>query len=315
MGVNYFTIKKPLIPRFFSHRLQRWICGYFLLCALAATPAEQEPSYNGRPLSQWIGDMRLSAVTSGHAPYDEAIRAMGTNAIPTLLQWISYEPSAWQQWTQTGKAVPSWQPNYNLNPEERAERAQYAFFSLGAVGRPAIPELTRLARTSPDPKRAERCAWSLALIGPESIPSLISLATNGPPWARYAGAFGLERFSRQPEGLQTLPVLMSCLADTNTQVAGSAQLSLLNMGPSIAVPALSNVLHSSSTQTRQLALGCLGLFEEENRTNLPPTMVPALRAAMHDPDSEVRSIATNILGRMGNSEAPSANQHLQPTPR
>jgi hypothetical protein len=293
-----------LISDLLSHGVSARAWGLVILGVSVVIAADQEPSYNGRPLSQWLGDMRLSAPTFGHEPYQEAIRAMGTNALPTLLKWISYEPSPSEQSSQTGETVPPWRPNYNLNPEQRAQRSQYAFSSLGAVARPAIPELTRLARASPDPQRAERCATALAFIGPEAIPSLLSLATNAPPWTRYHAISMLGRFARDLEAALVVPVLINCLGDTNNDfpIEGPVEGVFDAIGPAVVVPALTNALRSASGRTRQRAFLCLSLFEYEDPTNVPPTMVPTLRAAMRDPDSEVRSIATNILRRMGGWE-------------
>ena len=293
---------KLLVAHFLSHGEPALVCGLIVLCASVAAAAEQEPSYKGRLLSQWLEDVIPSEVGSPQRPPSEAIRAMGTNAVPTLLKWISYERSAPQQPSQTEEAAPR-----HLSPEERADRTRDAFWALGAVARPAIPELTRLARTSSDPWRAERCAISLAFIGPEAIPNLLSLATNGPPWTRYSAVGGLERFAGDPEGVQTLPVLIQCLTNTQTSypVGGSAQRVLLSMDPAVAIPALTNALRSSSAQTRLEVARCLLLFEAVADPRLPseiPTMVTALRAAMRDPDYPVRVAATNLLRRMGGWE-------------
>jgi HEAT repeat protein len=303
-------IKKPLIPRFVSRGRPAWFCGFFVLCASAAIAADQEPSYNGRLLSQWLGDMRLSAPGSG--PYEEAIRGMGTNAIPTLLKWMSYEPSPSELSSRIEEKVPHWRPitNLNLYPAQRGQRAGYAFGYLGAMARSTIPELTRLARTASNLERADRFAGALASIGPEAVPSLVSLATHSPPWTRWATIGALGGFADDPAvAAQLLPMLINCLSenDTNTDypVTGRAEGVLVAMGPGVVVPALTNALQSASAFTRQRAIVCLSAFEP---TNLPPTAVPALRAAMRDPDSEVRSIATSILRKMGEFEAPGANK-------
>src|ERR1035438_2001665 len=93
-----------------------------VLCAWAASAADQEPSYNGRLLSQWLGDLLLGQV--GSTATEGAVRAMGTNAIPPLLKWIAYERSPSQQASQTGETVPSYRPHYPLSPEERARSAE-----------------------------------------------------------------------------------------------------------------------------------------------------------------------------------------------
>jgi hypothetical protein len=105
----------------------------------------------------------------GHEPPAwTAINHMGTNAIPILLRWMS-EPDPPEP------LKPHLAPCFTLS---RSERAEFAFRILGGTAGPAIAELTRIARRSSDPKRAERCADSLASIGPGAIPSLLSLATN-----------------------------------------------------------------------------------------------------------------------------------------
>ena len=231
-----------------------------------------------------------------------------------LLKWISYEGSPWDSFAHVGAR---W---HTLSPGELAEEAPTGFGYLGAAAGPAIPQLTGLVRESSDHWRAERCAAALAAIGPEAIPTLCSLSTNGPPWVRYAGAGGLERFCRKPEGLQTVSVLAKCLEDTNTDysAAGQAQLCLLGLletYPAFTLPALTNALHSPSAEARRIAIGCLMTFEDENPTNIPPSALPALRAALGDSDLQVRRCSTNILRQVGELDAPSANQHLQPTPR
>jgi HEAT repeats len=279
---------------------------------LASTSAAAEPSYNGRLLSEWL------AVFGTTSPAKEAIRAMGTNAIPTLLKWISYERSRSDNFPRAA-ALPHWRW-HTLNPDELAATAPSGFGFLGAAALPAIPELVRLARTSSAPDRADRCAVALAEIGPQAIPSLLSLATNGPPWTRYWAVSGLEYFACKPEGVQTLPVVIRCLGDTegSYSVDGPAQRILIGMDPSVAIPALINALRSASAQIRREVARYLPAFEEAGDPRLPreiPAMVSALRAAMLDPDHQVRDAATNSLRRMGQWEAPRANQHLQPTPR
>jgi HEAT repeat protein len=287
------------IPRFLSHGVPGWTYGLIMLCGSVAVAADQEPSYDGRLLSQWLGDLLVGEF--GSTATEGAVRAMGTNAIPTLLKWIAYEPSPSQRSSQTGETVLSYRPHYPLSRGELAQRSQYAFECLGAVARPAIPELTRLARTSSDSWRAERCAAALAFIGPEAIPSFLSLATNGPPWTRSEALSCLARFAHDPEGEQAVPVVITCLGDTNTHynIDGAAQGVLSSLPPAVAVPAITNALQSPSARVRQNAIACLLIY-----TYGAPAMVPvaAIRAAMRDTDYQVRDTATNILRRTGGWE-------------
>ena len=264
------------------HFRPEWICGLFVLWVLAANAADQEPSYSGRLLSQWLGDLVPGQV--GVSPTDGAVRAMGTNAIPTLLSWIGYEAHS----ESASQPVPSERSlrsaNPMANPEERAERAVYAFRFLGDVGRPAIPELTGLARRSSDQHRAERCADALAAIGPEAMPSLLSLAINGPSPTRFYAVAALEFFVRDPAAAPAVPVLIECMGGTNEVIADEATtiLSEINL-PAVVVPALTNALHSPDGHVGRRAASCL------------TGAVPRLRVDLTDRDYHVRAAATNAL--------------------
>ncbi|MBE0543366.1 MAG: HEAT repeat domain-containing protein [Verrucomicrobia bacterium] len=295
-----------LIPAFLSLAVLGWAYSLIILRASAAIADDQEPSYNGRLLSEWLGDMRLSAPGSG--PYEAAVRGMGTNAIPTLLKWMSYEPSSSDLSRETEEKVVHWRPVTNLNryPAQRGERASCAFGYLGAVARSTIPELTRLARTAFNLKRADRFTGALASIGPEAVPSLVSLATNSPPWTRYSAVEALGSFCDEPAVATPLvPMLMNLLCDTNSNtntdypVDGPAQAALLAMDAKVVVPSLMDALQSSSDRTRRQAVATLLAFQVQNSTNVPPTAVSVFRAAMRDPDSVVRDVATGILREMG----------------
>src|ERR1035437_3826444 len=73
-----------LIPRFLRHGVAGWAFGLVVLCASVAAAADQEPSYDGRLLSEWLADENTGLgadVVGAPNPPKEAIRAMGTNAL------------------------------------------------------------------------------------------------------------------------------------------------------------------------------------------------------------------------------------------
>jgi hypothetical protein len=293
-------MRQPLAARCAARPRSAWVCGFLLALLVTAclagaveVPDQNEPAYRGRSLSDWTRDLDPHGRHEPHAW--TAIGHMGTNAIPTLLRWMS-EPDP--------PEIPKTNVPACFNTT-RSERAEMAFRILGEAARPAIPELSRLARTSSDPWRAKRCADSLASIGPEAIPSLLSLATNGPPWTRYWALEVLQSFAAGPEGVQTVPVIMNCLGDTNTyNVGGAAQGLLLALPPAIQIPAITNALQSPSARARLNAITCLWMWADDAPAMVP---VPAVRAAMRDQDYQVRDMATNILSRMGKWQSPSAN--------
>ena len=278
-----------------SHNRPGWLCvSLFTLlvtCTAGRVAAEDqnEPTYQGRSLSEWTDDLGTLGRAGVRGPEPQAsiaIRHMGTNAIPILLKWMS-EPD------------PSEVTKTNVSPwfnTSRSQRAAMAFGILGETARPAIPELTRLAGTSSDPKRVERCANCLAGIGPEAVASLLSLATNGPPLASWHAFHALYDFEGTPLAKALVPVLIKCLDDQREEVASEAASLLAGYNlPDVVVPALTNALQSSSALTRSLAVQCLGFHDDEKVVSA----IPLLRAVMRDPDYAVRESATNVLRSMG----------------
>jgi HEAT repeat protein len=261
-----------------------WLVGF------AAGTDQHEPTYQGRTLSDWTRDLDPhTAVMVGHEPPAWiAIGHMGTNAIPTLLTWMS-EPDPPEP--LKSHLAPCFTPS-------RSQRAEFAFRILGGAARPAIPKLTHLARKSSDPKRAERCTDSLASIGPEAIPSLLSLATNGPRMTRWYAIAALEYFGNDRRvTIPAVPVLIKCMGDRKDDVAGKAAGVLSRCcSPDIVLPALTNALRSPSARRRKWAVRCLGWEEQA------VSAIPLLRAAMRDPNYVVRDSATNVLRGWGGWE-------------
>jgi len=94
-----------------------WVAAFLLIVSLAVWLAffrNREPTYNGKPLSSWaqtywtapnpyspldpasIATLNLAA-SANRREAREAIRSLGTNPIPLMLKWISYERPRWKQ--------------------------------------------------------------------------------------------------------------------------------------------------------------------------------------------------------------------------
>jgi hypothetical protein len=123
----------------------------WLAISIACDP--EEPSYEGRTLSQWI---MTNYATFG--PYieppnntqinaqieasEQAIKAIGTNAIPTALRWLSknYDARDYFHFSASIKGYP-------LNG-----MAETVFEILGEDAQSATPTLIQLARNDKDAK-------------------------------------------------------------------------------------------------------------------------------------------------------------------
>ena len=122
----------------------------------------KEPTYQGRNLSQWIS-IYFSGY-SGYSPHatleeenasEQAIRTMGTNTFPTLITWLTDEPS-------------------RINVRSTALTV---FQILGEEGRPAAPALIELTKNKNEEIRMYALD-SLKAIKPEKeifTPALVTL--------------------------------------------------------------------------------------------------------------------------------------------
>src|SRR5512140_622369 len=126
-------------------------CAAIVAGFIALLSRGKEPSYHGRSLSKWLityyerdrpsdDDDRRKALLAA-----AAIRAIGTHAVPLLLDWTRYETTPWHR--TVARALPARFGNSRLARAtvfrgfHRAEAAQQGFRLLGTNAASAIPEL------------------------------------------------------------------------------------------------------------------------------------------------------------------------------
>jgi len=278
----------------------RWKRILFLACAILAvvliwtvlTPPEREPSYQGHTLSQWLGQQK-GYWGANRVLDDDPILAIGTNALPTILKWVSYEPSPLRNKIASlvERLPPGLKRRLFYVRVGRANDAVRVFRTLGPRARAAIPELTRLAQTSADRHRVCRCIDSLKHVGPEALPAVLTLATNSPPKTRFYSLVTLPSFGANAAA--AVPFLIQCLDDNDRTVAGAAEEALTRLDRLAVFPSLTNALRSPSARVRARAVSCiqwLGIPAGEAR--------PLLNPLLTDPEYEVRRTTTNALQRL-----------------
>jgi hypothetical protein len=163
-------------------------------------PREREPVYNGKKLSEWLAryhetPMIISSTNSSNTPVyglspnhvdmqtvpgpskeeaADAIRHIGTNALPCLVRWVGYERPAGKKWFSQASAKLSsffrWKRRWPRhfppeNPETRARRAAQAFYVLGPDAMPAAKELIRIETNTNNPAASHNAWIAMALIG------------------------------------------------------------------------------------------------------------------------------------------------------
>ena len=180
----------------------------------------REPSFKQRSLSDWlVSYQQANRYFPRSHESDEAIRHIGTEAVPYLLKWLQYEDSVWLSRCKAtlnkaplglrGAAtnVSGWISDWQVLRDKRYGGAVWGFGILGADARPAVPSLAALA-VDRRPRIASR-----------AVRVLQDLGTNAAP---------------------AVPLLLKSLESQDIFVASSAASALgcLQLDPDSVVPAL-----------------------------------------------------------------------------
>lgn len=144
------------------------IAGLWLWSALTSPP---EPEYQGKPLSYWLEQLDgPNPVTMPHTV--AALRAMGSNAIPSLVKTIATPPSrlrlrlanlAWRIAFLREHFGGTFLTPYGI----RVGRAQRALSLMELVAKEAVPPLAR-ALASPDEVLRAQAAATLGSMGSQA---------------------------------------------------------------------------------------------------------------------------------------------------
>jgi hypothetical protein len=154
-------------------------CAVVAILVAALWPGEREPEYKGKKLSEWLMQYReLSDHRHSDDPEprqaSDAVRHIGTNALPFLLAWLHQERSSWDvRLTVAVEKLPLQIQNRILprigRSETRCEIAVIGFEILGSKASPAVPELKRLAADTNANETARRAWLCLGLIGVHGV--------------------------------------------------------------------------------------------------------------------------------------------------
>ena len=122
-----------------------------------------EPVYQGKSLTFWL---RQEVDNRGDDPEaGTAIRAMGADAIPTLLQMLRTKDTGVRGGLMNLSEKFDWFPIRLSKAEDLQDMAAFGFMALGPSARPAVKDLLRCLRDS-DPRTRSYAAFCLGRIGP-----------------------------------------------------------------------------------------------------------------------------------------------------
>jgi len=241
------------------NRTNSFKAGLFLLTAIAAVGLianlrqPREPEYDGLPLSEYLRSLTYSQVRLERSARD-AIRAMGSDAVPHLINILDARESRFKTWFNEVADRQSF-IRFRFQPlGPRQVHATMACQELGPIAAPAIPSLARLLD---DPQLGHLAVAALAEIGPQTFPLLTNALASRWPSIRFA-AVGHLRLTRPRE--RALPPLLAALRSDESQMRNLAAESLGALGfhSQEVIAALTALLDDPDTTVRVNAARSLG---------------------------------------------------------
>ena len=151
-----------------------------LYCALVIAAQASEPAYGGKALSAWLLELRKSP-SGERARDEEAIRQIGTNALPTLLDMLGATSESVVKVVQKlqCKELRAWYQTEDARidrVEDLRNLAVDGFAVLGTNAESAVPQLTKLFRSAETSFEAAR---ALTKVGPKGF-SVLTNSLNDP---------------------------------------------------------------------------------------------------------------------------------------
>jgi hypothetical protein len=222
-------------------------------------------------VTSWLDHHVASSAASppygspGWKKADQAIRHIGTNAIPTLLGMIRARdrPSLVLKFMDTARrfGIPVGRYRHAIT---RHEEAEYAFEMLGTNAVAAVPALIRIYERDISPSSQRCAALSLGHIG------------------RGAQA--------------ALPALFRNFTHTNGDVRFYAVSAVMHIGgePGVVVPALTSALRDPNVNVRWNALSGLSCFGGRARPAVPEILKMLDDPGMVGTDSITQQVQTAL---------------------
>ena len=142
-------------------------CAVVGLVVATFWPAEKEPEYQGKKLSEWI--IAYTLLSDPNTPAANALRHIGTNALPLLVKWVGFQNPAWRSNLLAAYAklpVPlqnSSAKNW-LTQDAKETRAWAATGAFRIIGRDALSAVSSLAPFLNEPRSSVRRTRSLTAL-------------------------------------------------------------------------------------------------------------------------------------------------------
>jgi len=282
------------------------VCVSLGISVVAFWPEDKEPEYNGRKLTEWLIFRGTAKSEDQVRVAEDAVRHIGTNGLPCLIKWMSYQPPAWKQkmlhW-QIFNVVPAPFGYRFFRQEIQSLWVLDGFMILAPTTSEVIPELTRVVDRWPN-SCWERALVTMGRLGTNGFVALYEIATNQTRVAEVRceamGELGSEIGRKQYRSVTEwqadrtfVPGLVQCLQERDVAWGAARALGRARLAPEDVVPALTNAMRFTDMRTRVFVVEALGRFHQEARS-----AIPVLITALSDSDYRVHLAVTNALSKI-----------------
>ena len=203
-----------------------------------------EPCYRSRPLSYWLGEYGIYWPVDLQWREDEAaeaIRAIGTNAIPRYLQMLRSKDTALKlEFITLAQKQHLVEIPYTPDHTQHQEAAD-GFGLLGADASNAVPALIEIYEKGISRDSQHYTVFSLGAIGPaaaRAVPVLLREAKEGDSAARLWAVGALGRLHAEPDLVVPALIALSQDSDNNMKVVAIRALGDIGTGAKSAIPQL-----------------------------------------------------------------------------
>ena len=270
-----------------SQRIRYSVIGLILvvlvavLCITIWRRSRNEPTYQGRALSDWLDDAIYAdpkSVVWRNA--QTAIQQIGTNELPHLLQRLE------TPFTDTDRSLTQWIKNQSWLPDQtrdrlgdqsllRLKQAAEGFSALGTNAAPATHRLIYLAGVHGGGLGTVP-VYALEAIGSAAVDPMIQSLTNSDRTIKLGALYGLRTVKIE----RAVPGLLICLDDPDAHVREEAVsvLALIKPPKRDVIERLTRSLRDPELAVSRTAARALGGFGSA-ATNAVPILRQLRREA------------------------------------
>ena len=297
-----------------------FLCILGVGCFLFLRSKPDEPAYEGKKLSKWVDLYNEHRSLDRDA--ENAIRSMGTNALPCMLRWLPQNQSnaaGWKSKLAVGLSrlprpidgllltllgVERWPQQVPLT---YSSKALICFEIMREKASPAIPNLFRLTGDEGDSETQRRAIMALRFTGHDALPGLYAMLTNRACVNRFAVAEALGEIGDLGDYThRVVLVMLDYLHDEDIALARASAdaLGRLKVEPEIVIPALVNGLKNPNLM--YVCIRSLGRFGPAARSS-----VDALQHALAEPNQTFRNEIVESLRDIAPEVVPAVQPGLQ----